>query len=520
MSSPANPSIQLRYSVGNLIRGPADLDKVNEKLLNSGYSYTRIGRVNIAQPAIVDFTTTQPGSSGADVLRVVETMSDTGETLSQMVATSTPSVSALPESLNLISPDSSLPCESPDCPIKNIPHNIGRYFHDGEGYKVPSAPGFEATLADTMEEVSNAFNRTVPPPVIVAAYINIRTVAGEATIADLDMVREYQKHHMWRPVDSEPSTPWPRDRYPHMHGLHGRVPPGNEIYLASDGVTSIFNQKLPVWSVKPDVEPIHYSGLATFSFQRKGKRPFLESDIEDSDDEDYVPFPPIRAPRSDRSSTRPLLSPVTARSDDEIYDGDDEVSNTQDTLCGANNDNYTSLSTTRDMPQGRKLVSERLRLQERILRRIAKDALVQAKTGEKCWGQQEINGLRSPCYANRDRELEVLLGLMDAMPQAFDDGGHRSVVLDEKQDNKGFSDADFRVLNDVQIILQREFQAMITNARQTYVPTGLPVTTAQLREKLNDMMIGRKVVLEENPGECIGDILRYFFRGNAGLSAR
>lgn len=520
MASPANPSIQIRYSVGDLVREPADLDKVNEKLLNSGYSYTCVGCVNIAKPSIVDPTTKHPGSSGADVLHVDGSVSDTRETLSQMVASSTPSVSTLPESLNLISPDSSLPCESPNCPIKGIPHNIGRYFHDGEQYKSPSAPGFEATLAGTMEEISNAFNRTVPPPKIITALIKMTTSASEATKTDLDMVREYQKHHMWKPVDSEPSTPWPRDQYPHMHGLRGQMQPGNEIYLASDGITSIFDQRLPVWSVKSAGEPIHFSGLASFSFEQKGKRPLSGFDIEGSDDEDYVPFPPIRAPGSDKSSTRPLLSPVPARSDDEIYDGHDEVSNNPYTLYGPNNDSYTSLSTVREMPQGRKLLSEKLRLQEKILRQIANDALVQDKEREQCWGRQEINEPHRPCYANRDRDLEVLLGLMDAMPQALDEGGHRSVLPDEKQDNKVFSDAEFRALKDIQIILEREFQAMVTNARQTYVPTGLPVTTAQLREKLNDMMVGRKVVLEADPGESIGEIMKYLFQGDADSSAR
>ncbi len=514
MASPANPSIQIRYSFGDLIREPADLDRVNEKLLNSGYSYTRIGCVKIANPLTVVPTIKHPGPSGADVLHVDEAVSDTRKTLSQMVASSTLSGSTLPESLNLTSPDSNLPCESPDCPIKGIPHNIGRYFHDGEQYKSPSAPGFASTLAGIMEEVSNAFNRTVPTPEIVTAYINIKTFMDKATKTDLHMVREYQKHHMWRPVDSEPSTPWPRDQYPRMHGLHGQMPPGNEMYLAADGITSIFEQKLPVWSVHAGDNPIQYRGLGSFSFEQEGERPLLASDFENSDDEDYVPFPPIRAAVSDGSSTRPLLSPVTAWIEDESNDSDDEVSDIQHTLYRSKN---ASLGTMREIPQGRELVSEKLRLQEKILRQIANDALVQSKKGGGFSGQQGINEIRRPCYANRDRDLEVLLGLMEALPQDLDVRGFRSILQDEKRD---FSGAEFRVLKHVQMILQREFQALITNARQTYVQTGLPVTTAQLREKLNDIVVGRKVVLEANPGQSVGGIVRCLFQGDADSSAR
>lgn len=359
MASPAKPSIQIRYSSTNFIRGPADLDKVNEKLLNSGYTNTRIGCVTIAKPCIVASTTKHPDPSGSDVLHVEEIVSDTPKTLSQKVASSSPSPTAGPASMNLTSPDSNFPCESPDCPIKDIPHNIGRYFHNGEQYKSPSEPEFETTLPGDMEEVSNAFNRTVPPPEIVTAYTNIRGCAGEATKADLDMVREFQKHHMWKPVVTEASTPWPRCQYPQMHGLHGQMPEGNEMYLTSDGITSIFDRKRPIWSVHTVDKPIPDSGSDSFSSE------------QDSDDEDYVPFPPLRIPSWDERSTRPLLSPVTEWSDDEKYDdGDDEVSHNCDTIYGPKKDKHTILSTTREMKE-REIVSEEFQLQGDILRQIA-----------------------------------------------------------------------------------------------------------------------------------------------------
>ncbi len=359
MASPAKPSIQIRYSSTNFIRGPADLDKVNEKLLNLGYTNTRIGCVTIAKPCIVDSTTKHPDPSGSDVLHIDETVLDTSETLSQKVASSSPLQSSRPESMNLTSPDSDLPCEPPDCPIKDIPHNIGRYFHNGEQYKSPSTPSYETTLAGSMEDVRNAFNRTVPPPEIVTAYINIRKCAGEATNAELDMVRGYQKHHMWRPVVSEVSTPWPRCQYPQMHGLHGQMPEGNEMYLASDGITSIFDRKRPIWSVDAVDKPVHYSGSDSFSSE------------QDSDDEDYILFPPLRIPSSDGRSTRPLLSPVTEWSDDEKYDdGDDEVSHNYDTIYGPDNHKQTILSTTKEVKE-REIMSDEIQLQGDILRQIA-----------------------------------------------------------------------------------------------------------------------------------------------------
>lgn len=184
----------LRYSDGNLIRGPADLDKVNQKLLDFGYLRTHIGSVTSGKAQMVNAK--HPSPSRPDFLHVDEPILVTCETLEQLEASSTLLEFTPPELLNIISPDSNIVCESSDCPIKGITHNLGRYFHDGKQYQSPSAPGYEATLAGIMEDVSDSFNRTVLPPEVVNAYIRI-LYTDKATQADLHIVRVYKKHHVW-----------------------------------------------------------------------------------------------------------------------------------------------------------------------------------------------------------------------------------------------------------------------------------------------------------------------------------
>lgn len=352
MATPAHSSMQLRHSIEDLIRGTADLDRVNQKLLKFGFFSTRVGSVVSGKPVVVFPMIEHPRSCKAEILNVNdEPNSDTSQTLTQPDHSSSSSDSTLPKYLDLVSPDSNVPCQSADCPIKGIPHNLGRYFHKGEQYESPSASFYRVTLAGVMEDVSDAFNRTVPPPEIISAYLNIRECKDKATKADLDLVRGYQKHHMWSPMSSKPSTPCSRKQYPNMHGLHGHMQPGNSNYLATDDITSVFDHDCGAPSIGTDGEP-KKNTLGSFFFEGEGKsRSLLPSDFDDSDDEADV-----------------LSSP---HGDDALYDGDDEASERTNPFPGFSKDSYISRSITREIPQGHELASAKQRTQEKILRQIA-----------------------------------------------------------------------------------------------------------------------------------------------------
>lgn len=353
MSTPAHSSMQLRHSIEDLIRGTADLDRVNQKLLKLGFTSTRIGCMVSGKPVVVVPTIEHPRSCKAEIFNVDdEPDSDTSQTLTQPDHSSSSSDSTLSNYSSLVSPDSDVRCESSDCPIKGIPHNLGRYFHNGEQYESPSAFSYQVTLAGVMEDVSDAFNRTVPPPEIVSAYLNVRERKDRATKADLDLVREYQKHHMWSPINSKPSTPCSRKQYPKMHGSHGHMPPDDSKHLAGDGATNVFDQRCGFWNVQADGEP-KKNALGSFFFEGEDKRrSLLPSDSEDSGDEAEVQSLPLRTPAIDKN-------------------GDDEVSERTNPLRGFSKDSYISRSTRRAVPQGCELALVKQRILERISRQIA-----------------------------------------------------------------------------------------------------------------------------------------------------
>lgn len=203
--------------IRDVISGTADLEYVNRRLVASGFCDLKIDTVAAKKGQLVCPTTPSPSpqSSGIFTFGQQNISKTSGSNLperSQSVS-ATPVKSSDPvgmelEALHQISPDSEVRCDSRDCPIKNINHNLGRYFHDGEqAPKDLESSDLKRPNGFTMEPIRHFFNFTVPSPGIVAAYINM--CESKASQADKDMVRQYQKHHMWEPTFTGPSTPRP-----------------------------------------------------------------------------------------------------------------------------------------------------------------------------------------------------------------------------------------------------------------------------------------------------------------------
>ena len=467
----------------DIVRDMADLQYVNQRLLQNGLSQIEFGSV-VAHRAQSDTSIAKsPASSNPDV-RNADTL-ECSEFSSFFEIT-------VPESPNWVSPDSDILCQSPDCPIVGIQHNLGRYFHNGQRPGPISTLAFEDIIVGSAEDIDNTFNHTVPPPEIVTSYIRICVGLHDRT--DLHMVRQYKKHHMWSPIVSEPVTPWPRDVFPSMHGLYGQVMPSS---ADDDHRQSVASQLGGI-----SVQAIDGSGAVGLFDSDLTRRPLRATDFEDSD------------------------------SDDDGDDGDDDENRASLHYPNLGQGAAVEFHTIKDcapiraMPQGRHLVTERLRLQQKILREMAhyqRQDQTQADGGcglcsSFCTNSEttdfETHGGTSD---EDDYSLEILLELLEVLPKIRQDGNLQSIFRDDSHGRSGFSNSEFAILLDAEIMLRKAFADVVSGAERTYQPTGLPVTLAQLRTELALVISTRQYMLAQNPGESIGDIIGRLSRDGKGL---
>lgn len=258
----------------DMVSGMNDLKYVDKKLLGCCFSQTKVGLVQ-ARPCQIANPIAQYHSHFSLESKDVDDFSETDESEALEPIS--------PHPLNMVSPDSDVPCDSPECPSRDFPHSIGRYFHNGHQPPSPAPPGFEAESRGAGDHISNTFNRTIPPPAIITAYI--RTCVGLHDQADSDMVRQYQKHHMYSPITTEPSTLWPRDVFPEMHGLYSQ-----------EGSCRV-NEDLEAGKASQDADDIIVQDmdLECSSDQDSVKRPLQPSDFEDSDDENDAVVTSLRS---------------------------------------------------------------------------------------------------------------------------------------------------------------------------------------------------------------------------------
>ena len=326
--------------INTVITVTKDLEHVYRRLLASSLRYTRVRAVNSGQGSIVtpSMAIASPHSSyivdsgmpissawGYDVLGPLKPISTASDPFYSLKG-------PRPKPPSLISPDSTIRCDSPDCPIKGIPHNIGRYFDDGE-----------RPLPDEADDVARFFNCTSPPEDIVVSYIRI--CYDEASQADKDKVRQYQKHHMWSPINTQPSTPRLRDPENTLPERYAHLIDGETTDIVYAVIESIESSPAPQI---PELSPIRIQTCLPSSEQpMKQSR---SADSEDSDDETYV---------------------NNSENGGEI---ESQVNNPHYPMVGSyEDDDRDSLGrseATREVPQGHELKGVQLRLQARILGQI------------------------------------------------------------------------------------------------------------------------------------------------------
>ena len=463
-------NLRTQHPLMDVVRDMTDLQYVNQRLLQDGSSHIELGSVVAPKAYLKTPIAKSPAPSGLDVC-IVDGL-DYSEVSNSLEK-------AVPESPNLVSPDSDIPCQSPDCSIIGIEHNIGRYFHNGQRPRPVSTFNVEDIIVGSAEDISNTFNRTVPPPEIVTAYIRICVGLHDQT--DSLMVRQYKKHHMWSPIVSEPVTPWPRDVFPGMHGLYGQMMP--------NGADGECMQRVASQAIETSVQTIDGSGAAGLFDSDLAPRPLQASDFEDSDsddddDDDHASF---HGPHLDR------------RINVENHGTDDCV-------------------PIRDIPHGRHLVAEQLRLQQRMFRKMAvyqRQDQAQAVSGCGLCNSFDIS---SETHGSEDDyAFEILLELLEVLAKVLQDGNLQSMFLDDKHGHSGFSNSEFAILFDAEIMLRKAFADVVSDAAGPYQPTGLPVTLAQLRTELASVIFTRQYMLAQNPGESIADIIGRLSREGKAL---
>ena len=438
----------------DMIRGFNDLGYVNRKLIESRFNQTKVGVVKPRHGRVVSQTAVFPNPISLDVHHT----DDDDKNGSDNPEEPSPTLSV---PLRLISPDSEIPCVSSECPLRKVPHKEGRYFHNGEPATHPIDSNTGIIIRGSVEDISNTFNRTVPPPAIVTAYLRI--CAGSNNNDDLKMVRQYQKHHMWSPIVTEPVTPYPREVFPEMHGLYGQDTTDERRVLTFDQLCSSDHDAVT--------------------------RPIQASDFEDSEDEIEMTSPrPIVGesegpqPRSPHAESRKVKDPSA----------NDEVS-------------------LRSEASKDRRISDKFDIQQRILYQTAvhqRMSPIQQK--EK---YRRSVAVCAPCTNEDDEDneddisLEILLELSEILPKAVKDGGFRKVFHDTRYKNTGLSKSEISVLHDAQIMLNKVFADLVSAATRPYQPSGLPVTPEQLRNELLSVISRRQYMLRICPGKTIADIV-------------
>lgn len=342
----------------------------------SGLSDVRVDTVAATRGKLVSLTIPSPSpqssgifsvenksasdSSGPDPPKPLESSSPTA---------GKPSISTKVdvEALHRISPDSQIRCDSRECPIKDVKHNLGRYFHGGEQVLEDLEDSdFECPRASDTAALHQLFNFTIPPPDIVAAYL--RTQGHEASQDDKDRIRQHQKHHTWSPISSETPSSRPQRPNDELQVVYANILP-----LESRETPEGDEKKATVVNATPNSVELNENGSSgeesPFFLKRRAlcAADFDGTEIEDTeieesgmedmdvDDEDWL------GANSDIHGSTIGFGNLRGLSIRDDQANEDKAGRRWSILPEA----------TREVPQGAELVEVQCTLQQKILDQIA-----------------------------------------------------------------------------------------------------------------------------------------------------
>ena len=403
---------------------------------------------------------------------------------------------------NLITPDSTVPCNDQQCPIR-IPHNIGRFYNDGERADSPCDADYETPSGIRMVPASHYFHYTKPPPDIIEAYI--RLAEGNARTEDLDNVRRYKMNHCYSPIISECPSP------------------ASDTELVSIPCLVFdpkkYDAKHQEWlfetlenNIDEGIEDLVELKKANRTYEKTGSQENATYKVPTCLHCDHLPV----QPRSFQSIST-------------FEELDDEKFSEQGTLrhCEQN-------SNLREMrrrhkrekllpvPKGERLKEVQLSIQERVINEIAEKAYQESQANNMADTQSQptsswqtiLTGSTRSSLANTagdaicltiggsegiDRKLEVHAALSRRLKVLLVESSFQSVSLLDKNGSELEIEAKFECMSNVLLIVRHGFRQLLGDLNRAYRPSGIDITNEELEILFEEHLTTFEMLVEKYP---------------------
>lgn len=437
--------------------------------------------------------------------------------------------------LDLVSPNSQIPCEAPGCPITG-PHNLGKYYHDGEQPHTPEEWEFKTSTGLTKAPVSHFFNYTVPPPFIVGAYT--RMTENKASQLEQDQVRNYQMNHMYSPLISETPTPRARSECTHPVPIFCSI-------------------------VAPEAASQRHERVITEQLKQaeSGGAEVKESQLGPREDHYQRPHPEegrtiskafdmmrdIRQPLMKRLRLSRKGRPTAKVHTVDFDDTNDHSLKEKDHVCMQDHEQGDNESadqeaapmgnarifdvlgprrrpSARKIPQGFELEEVQLDLQEGILGEIAYEAINDAyndpddiRSGRRPGGSPPSD-TEGP--EDLDRELEVISELMKALQRHLKDNSYQDLHLVNPNGQDETPNAKFAIIHDIELILRRAFRVTLAKFTRPYRPTGSPVRAQEMDDEFEVQLSVREALMRQYPRLTVREMVASLDRVGHGADMK
>ena len=239
-----------------IVTDPDDLEYVNRKISASGVRDATARAVECGEGSFLSSSTSSDSRQSSNAFEssapTTTSASIYGKRRASEPTTPSTAIKGIlkkrTKQLDISSSDSKARCTSEDSPLQGIEHNVCRYFDSGGN-----------TFINKELFISQFCNYTVPAPNTDEAWVQMNK--SRESQDDRNQVWQYQKHHMWSPTISEPSSPL-------------ALPPKHAFPLRNGGAAN------------NDPPPIQVSSSTHDEPTRP--RPLCSADFEGSDDEDDI----------------------------------------------------------------------------------------------------------------------------------------------------------------------------------------------------------------------------------------
>lgn len=413
---------------------------------------------------------------------------------------------------NAISPDSSIACDDPTCPI-GIPHNKGRFYYHGKKADEPTDDELSASQAPP----AHFFNFTVPTPEIARAYR--RMTEGKASVEDREFVMRYVRMHIYSPIVSAPATP-----------------------------------KIQVLDAQPERIPCLILDLKEQDTEKQARQfemieKHLQVESDQTIDSGDAVSPPtheeVMQVESDAAQeTRPPTPPNrrskrAQKRSNAAYSGRMKLQRTGQTADLREVSGDQERAHLRTLPEGECLRDAQVSIQEKIINQIAQRAIEESSEGDSEVSDSsgsrlsQVSKVKPKVEANEegsnrdslsdagnhatwvteeepeeiDRKVEVHAALTKKLRQDLLDGTFRNIHIGNQEGKPVDREMQFQYVNDILLLIRRSLKHLLGDFDREYRPTSLEVTDDELGELAEKLKESYEVLLARYPSMKIKDIL-------------